>query len=142
MIKTKWSVEYIRGKTHRHHNLDYHSIAMGHGIDNPLHSFLSGKVYETIKGIKRGTKLSSLVLKIHDVITQIDNYEIIHGPFKAGEQAWLYTVRNTAKKRNYAVSIRKDKSFSCTCPAYINNTCSPCKHIILAAITKGHEVDI
>ena len=140
-MSMQFSTEYIRGHLHRHHSFDYHSIEMVHG-ETPYHDFLDGLVYEDIKKIPRGTKISSLVLRIHDVITQMHNYQLFYGPYCPDTQTWNYIIRNLKRKLNYSVSIKKDKSFSCNCPAYINSSEIPCKHIIIAALIKKHEIDL
>jgi len=139
-MSIQFSIEHIRGKTHRHHDYDYHDRTMLHSA--PYHDFLDGMVYDDIKKIPQGTKISSLVLRIHDIITQLDNYQLLNGPYVPNTQTWNYVIRNLKKKLNYSVSIKKDKTFSCTCPAYINNSELPCKHIIIAALIKKHEIDI
>lgn len=134
------SVEHIRGETHRHHNFDFHSISMKHKED--YHKHLDGLVYDDIKCLKKDTKISRLVHKMHDVITQLSGYQIYNGLYNPNPSTWNYVVRNIKKRVNYSVSIKGDKTFSCSCPAYSNNIVVPCKHIIIVALIKNHEINI
>jgi len=90
------SIEHIRGETHRHHNFDFHAINMNHGDIN-YHAYLDGIVYDDIKKLKKTTKIGRVVTKIHDVITQISNYQVMNGPYNPDSQTWNYILRNIKK---------------------------------------------
>lgn len=141
MLAIDISVEHVRGDTHRHHHLDYHPISMNHGEVN-YHDYLDGTIYDDIKSLKRGTRISALTVKIHDVITQMRNYQILNGPYNPNLRTWNYILRNMKKKINYSISIKADESFTCNCPAFINKPEVPCKHIIIVALVKNHEIKI
>jgi len=135
------SIEHIRGDTHRHHHFDFHAQSMKHG-ETDYHSYLDGVVYDDITKLKRNTSLNRLVVKMHDVITQFSRYQLFNGPYSPNDQTWNYVLRNTKKRINYSVSIKADQTFSCNCPAYANNILIPCKHIIIVALMKNHEINV
>ena len=134
------SVEHIRGETHRHHHFDFHARSMQHG-DIIYHEYLDGIIYDDITKLKRGTKISALAIKMHDVITQFSKYQLLNGPYNPNSKTWNYVLRNIKKRVNYSISIKEDKTFSCNCPAYSNNISIPCKHVIIVALMKNHEID-
>jgi hypothetical protein len=137
----KPSTEYRRGDLHRHHHFDYHAVVIHHVED--YHSCISDTVYENIELIHSNTKIGKLAALIYKAIANMHIYHVVTGLIR--DDAYSYLLHNKDTNGNYNIEISKSGEYRCNCPEFINRgkrNNLPCKHIVIVACAKGHEIKI
>lgn len=130
------SLEFVRGHLHRHHNYDYHAIALEHA--EPYHLAISKTIIETVS-IKTNTKIGKLADTIIKALAMTEQYEMIYGPISNG--IIRYLLHNVKNDRVYRVEITFKGQYKCSCPAGTYSS-SPCKHVVFIALSKGHDINV
>ena len=137
----KQSTEYRRGDLHRHHHFDYHAVVMHHHEE--YHDCIKETVYENMDFVKADTKIGKLVRLAYKAVVNIHIYHVVNGPVK--DDVYTYLLHNTETNGNYNVDIKKDGTYRCNCPDFIRRGKTggvPCKHVVIVACVKGHDINL
>jgi hypothetical protein len=131
------SKEYRRGDCHRHHNFDYHPVTMHHSL--PFHDYLLRTKYESLPRFK--TRIGKFVSAAYKAMRDLGEYVIIH--VSSDVSGAQYAVLHQAEEsKQYEVRIGTDGLFRCTCPSFqeYHRLRLPCKHVVIVACAKGHDI--